>query len=165
MTNKDKELEGIKTTVANEEERVTVAKNLIKNMARRKDQGGKDHCQKLEQLSDQLIKLANKEVKKLYDAAVGDKKKAILKTPPELVKANGLEEVAVPTVTLPVRPDGNYSRYLIGITSFSESFELVGGINNPKKLSCRGTDGLERPLLLKGRDDLRQDVIRIYIVF
>jgi ataxia telangiectasia mutated family protein len=165
LTNKDKELEGFKVTAANEEERVTAAKSLIKNLTRRKEVG--PQCQKLEQLSNELIKLANKDVKmykgnKDKHAELFDFKKwesENLKTPPELVKPRGgWEDVAVPTVTIPLRPDSNYSRYFIGIVSFSDTFELVGGINAPKKLTCRGIDGVSRPMLLKGKDDLRQDV-------
>ena len=36
---------------------------------------------------------------------------------------------------------------------------MVGGINAPKKISCIGTDGITRPQLLKGKDDLRQDAV------
>lgn len=46
-----------------------------------------------------------------------------------------------------------------GIHSYSKEFEKVGGINNPKRLFCRGTDGIMRSQLLKGRDDLRQDAV------
>ena len=168
--NKDKELEGFKVTAANEEERVTAAKSLIKNLTRRKEVGG--HCLKLDQLSNELIKLANKDVK-MYKKDKNDKhadpldlkkwESENLKTPPELVKTRGgWEDVAVPTVTMPVRPDSDYSRDFVGIVSFSDKFELVGGINAPKKLTCRGTDGKTRPMLLKGKDDLRQDVRFFY---
>ena len=36
-----------------------------------------------------------------------------------------------------------------GVHKYSESFSLVGGINAPKKISCFGTDGIERPELVK----------------
>lgn len=35
----------------------------------------------------------------------------------------------------------------------------MGGINAPKKLSCICSDGIVRPQLLKGKDDLRQDAV------
>lgn len=36
---------------------------------------------------------------------------------------------------------------------------MVGGINCPKKLYCRCSDGLTRSMLVKGNDDLRQDAV------
>lgn len=38
-------------------------------------------------------------------------------------------------------------------------YHPVGGINAPKKIKCRGTDGKERSQLVKGQDDLRQDAV------
>ncbi len=39
---------------------------------------------------------------------------------------------------------------------FEGSFTLVGGINLPKIIACRGSDGVVRRQLVKGKDDLRQ---------
>ena len=36
---------------------------------------------------------------------------------------------------------------------------MVGGVNAPKKIGCIGTDGVYRPQLVKGKDDLRQDAV------
>ncbi|CAH0564561.1 unnamed protein product [Brassicogethes aeneus] len=45
------------------------------------------------------------------------------------------------------------------VTRIRASFSNVGGINAPKRIKCRGTDGIERSQLVKGRDDLRQDSV------
>merc|ERR1719369_1698792 len=57
-----------------------------------------------------------------------------------------------------VRPDRDYSG-VCGIAKFSSTYSMVGGVNAPKKMSCTGTDGLVRPQLVKGKDDLRQDAV------
>lgn len=49
--------------------------------------------------------------------------------------------------------------FIIGIVKWSENVNLVGGINAPKKLMCLCSDGVLRPELLKGRDDLHQDAV------
>lgn len=36
---------------------------------------------------------------------------------------------------------------------------MVGGINAPKKLTFRCSDGVSRSILAKGKDDLRQDAV------
>lgn len=46
-----------------------------------------------------------------------------------------------------------------GIDTFSQKFDSVEGINVPKRIKCRGTDGIWRPQLVKGKDDLRQDAV------
>lgn len=42
---------------------------------------------------------------------------------------------------------------------WSPDVQLVGGINAPKKLMCLCSDGVLRPELLKGKDDLHQDAV------
>lgn len=37
----------------------------------------------------------------------------------------------------------------LGIHKYVDRFCLVGGINAPKKIGCVGTDGIERPQLVK----------------
>ena len=75
-----------------------------------------------------------------------------------LRKVKDWADVAVPTDTLPVAPDGNYSS-VSGIAKFIPTYSMVGGINAPKKMSCAGTDGRLRLQLVKGSDDLRQDCV------
>jgi ataxia telangiectasia mutated family protein len=75
-----------------------------------------------------------------------------------LLKVKHWAEVAVPTDTLAVRPDRDYSG-VPGIASFPPTYSMVGGINAPKKMSCVGTDGRARVQLVKGKDDMRQDAV------
>jgi ataxia telangiectasia mutated family protein len=44
--------------------------------------------------------------------------------------------------------------------------ESVGGINAPKKITCLCSDGVKRPQLLKGKDDIRQDAVmqQVFVV-
>lgn len=46
-----------------------------------------------------------------------------------------------------------------GIVSFFDKYNPLDGINAPKRIKCRGTDGVWRPQLVKGRDDMRQDAV------
>ncbi|XP_050361625.1 serine-protein kinase ATM [Nymphalis io] len=73
-------------------------------------------------------------------------------------KLRDLNAIPIPTDTIPIRKDCDYSR-LNSIISFENVFELVGGINYPKKISCLSSDGKKRILLIKGKDDLRQDAV------
>ena len=75
-----------------------------------------------------------------------------------ILKVKNWDDVAVLTDTVLVRPDKDYSN-ICGISKFSDKFSMVGGVNAPKKISCRGGDGGERPQLVKGKDDLRQDAV------
>uniref|UniRef100_A0A1B6BXN6 Serine/threonine-protein kinase ATM n=4 Tax=Clastoptera arizonana TaxID=38151 RepID=A0A1B6BXN6_9HEMI len=81
----------------------------------------------------------------------------ISKTQP-ITKLKNLEHVLCPIVTPPINKLGNYED-IIGIYKHEESFQMVGGVNEPKKLFCICTDGIKRPMLIKGNDDLRQDAV------
>ena len=155
MTNKDKELtEGSRSSSQQpEEDRVTAAKKLLQKLGKKTECA--TLCKKLEHLHLNLIRLANKEVN-LNDR----NQEAALKIPAELSNMKNLEDVAVPTFSIPVNPSGVYSsNQVVGVVSFESTFSLVGGINAPKKMLCLGTDGKNRPMLLKGKDDLRQDAV------
>ncbi|CAH2104651.1 unnamed protein product [Euphydryas editha] len=75
-----------------------------------------------------------------------------------ITKLRDLSDIPIPTDTIPIRKNCDYSR-LNSIVSFDNVFELVGGINYPKKISCLSSDGKKRILLIKGKDDLRQDAV------
>lgn len=45
------------------------------------------------------------------------------------------------------------------ISDYTKYFELCGGVNLPKVITCRCSDGKRRRQLLKGKDDLRQDAV------
>lgn len=49
--------------------------------------------------------------------------------------------------------------YYVGIDTFTDKYWPVEGINQPKRIKCRGTDGIWRTQLIKGQDDLRQDSV------
>ena len=76
----------------------------------------------------------------------------------KLVKIRDWSDVSVLTNTVPVRPDQDYSG-IVGVVRYASKYSMVGGINAPKKIMCTGTDGRDRPQLVKGKDDLRQDAV------
>lgn len=154
MTNKDKEIEEGSRSANHQpdEDRVTAAKKLLQKVEKRPEIG--ELCRKLEQLHLSLIQLANKEVNPK------DRSLEALKLPSELRDIKNMEDVVIPTFPLAVNPNGVYQKdQVVGIVSFDPTFMLVGGINAPKKMACLGTDGKTRPMLLKGKDDLRQDAV------
>lgn len=99
----------------------------------------------LEVMSICLIGLANEEIKKLPKEH-------------KLMKLKNLNLIHCPTIELPVSIACNYDN-IISVVGWDHSFELVGGINAPKKIFCRTSDGQIRSQLLKGKDDLRQDAV------
>lgn len=108
---------------------------------------------------------------------------SVIKIPRDqkILKIKNFENVFVPTMTIGVKPSGDYNN-IIGICKYVEKYETVGGVNAPKKLTCIGMDGIVRHQLIKvcylfsivflntiselkinvflqGRDDLRQDAV------
>ena len=75
-----------------------------------------------------------------------------------LLKLTNMVGVAIPTVELEVDPSCRYDN-VVSLVGFDNHFELAGGINLPKVLSCTGSDGRRRKQLVKGKDDLRQDAV------
>ncbi|XP_044260658.1 serine-protein kinase ATM isoform X2 [Tribolium madens] len=75
----------------------------------------------------------------------------------KICKIQNYDNVLVPTYNLAVSKSCTYQ--IVGISRFGNSYQNVGGINAPKKIICRGTDGKNRTQLIKGRDDLRQDAV------
>ncbi|XP_075154936.1 serine/threonine-protein kinase tefu [Haematobia irritans] len=96
-----------------------------------------------------LIEFANTEIKnpKAGSVSLSDK----------LKRMKNLDAIHCPTIDFPVRIDQNYK--VTSIIKWESQIGLVGGINAPKKLSCVCSDGVTRPQLLKGKDDLRQDAV------
>jgi len=94
-----------------------------------------------------------------YEAVVAKEKGyTAIKSSSSYVKIKNWANIIVPTLTIPVRPDKDYSSYP-GIARFEPRYSLVGGINAPKRTECLGTDGVIYPQLLKGMDDMRQDAV------
>ena len=101
----------------------------------------------MEQMSRGLIKLANE-----FDISV-------IPDTHEVRKLKGLTHVQCPTIEIPIFKDGNYKNHITSVMKWSREIENVGGINAPKKIKCLCSDGVWRPQLLKGKDDMRQDAV------
>ncbi len=56
--------------------------------------------------------------------------------------------IAVPTIDLPVDPHCTYED-VVCVDGFDSFFELAGGVNLPKVISCVGSDGKRRRQLVK----------------
>ncbi|XP_013106382.2 serine/threonine-protein kinase ATM [Stomoxys calcitrans] len=118
-------------------------------IARAKSKINANIVKQLESAIPALIDFANTEIKdhKLTTIALSEK----------LKRLKNLNAIHCPTIDLPVRIDQNYN--VISIVKWESQVGLVGGINAPKKLACVCSDGITRPQLLKGKDDLRQDAV------
>ncbi len=124
-----------------------------------------------------LIRLAYTPVEKSIKGAVK------LKTSEPIRKVKDVEHIPVLTAPLPHPQRRGGDQGFVGIHSYEESFSLVGGVNAPKRIKCRGTDGKWYTQLVKGtvvpyfilnrscdsnvfafalflgKDDLRQDAV------
>lgn len=139
-------LKGPRSAVENsEEDRVVISKKLLAKLKKTAGPLG-TLCKKMELLNCQLIKLANQST-----SSEDGKNLKNLMVPAELAELKDCEDVAVPTVNMSVRSGGVYDQDLVGIVRFERNFELVGGVNAPKKMICLCTDGQRRPMLLKGK--------------
>lgn len=66
----------------------------------------------------------------------------------QIAKIQNFTHSLLPTLTIDVRKSGDYDR-IIGVQQYEMKFEGVGGMNAPKKIVCRGTDGISRTQLIK----------------
>ncbi|XP_063244550.1 serine-protein kinase ATM [Bacillus rossius redtenbacheri] len=142
--------DGAKPTVSrNKEPRVLGAQLLVQRL------GGVPNIapilEQMRKLSEALVSLAYHMVPKTSGAKS-------FPVPETLKKIRNFDHVLVPSILLPVKKNGCYED-ITGIKCFEKTFTTVGGINVPKKIFCIGTDGVKRPLLIKGKDDLRQDAV------
>ena len=149
----EKRLNGGKNLLSSAADARGVAASKIVAMVKKSSEKGKRMVERYTNLSLALIDLA-------YVEAPASRASALINFPKgqSLRSVKDWAEVAVPTDTLPVAPDSNYSS-VCGIAKFVDSYSMVGGVNAPKKISCAGTDGRLRLQLVKGRDDLRQDCV------
>ncbi|XP_078038484.1 serine/threonine-protein kinase tefu [Augochlora pura] len=132
------------------EPRVLGAQKLLQKLTKTKIRSILDEMDKL---SHSLVMLAN--------LATSSNKHGLMISIPknqEILKVKNFNNVLVPTLTLNVQPCQNYND-IIGISTYKETYETVGGLNTPKKIICIGTDGISRYQLVKGKDDLRQDAV------
>lgn len=86
-----------------------------------------------------LINLANKKLKG----------RTTISSQEPLLTLRNLNKIHCPTVKLNVSPSANYSN-IVGISKYSNELMLPGGINEPKRIVCIGTDGKNYLQLLKG---------------
>ncbi|KPI93799.1 Serine-protein kinase ATM [Papilio xuthus] len=139
-----------RTSVA--EPRVLAADVLVRELSQRPDLH--TIISQMELLCDAFISFAYLTPK----MSNGKPQRQAIPAAEPLAKLRHLDSLPIPTLTIPIQHNGDYST-LPNITAFDNHFELVGGINYPKKISCRSSDGKCRILLIKGEDDLRQDAV------
>lgn len=134
-------------------QRVLIARALLEKF--KKDPKMKQPIAEMTHFCDALIELAN-----ASPGEVRGKAGLMIKIPSKLKisRLKNLHFVAVPSLTISCRKTCNYDN-VVGIKCFEDQYQLVGGINIPKKMNCIGLDGKSHPLLVKGRDDLRQDAV------
>ncbi|XP_024081635.1 serine-protein kinase ATM-like isoform X2 [Cimex lectularius] len=108
---------------------------------------------KMQELSLAYISLANCDIPR--SMRPGDYKIA---TGEPIRKLKCLNILPCLSMSIPVNKLGNYSN-IVSIQGFAEVYTLVGGVNQPKKVSCICSDGVTRYQLIKGKDDLRQDAV------
>ena len=154
LTNKDKQLTNTPLAVNPQEEERILASNKLLDHLKKTPVG--TLCRKVHHLSANLIQLANKPVPKTAKTATISAELADLK--------ESLEDVAIPTLSIPVNAGANYDN-IVGIVSFDANYQLVGGINQPKKMYCLGTDGRRRPFLLKGLTPLITSMSTFWLTF
>lgn len=114
------------------------ARDLIAKLRRQKP----SLIKSVEQLCDAYIDLA------YYDVTSYKQQRGPIKFPTgcPLLKVKG--GVVVPTSDLPVDRSCSYSDVLC-INQFEPCFQLAGGVNLPKIVTCVGSDGKRRRQLVK----------------
>ncbi|XP_070498847.1 serine/threonine-protein kinase ATM [Chironomus tepperi] len=129
-----------------EEPRVVGAKDLWKSL--KQHEAIKPIMIEMEKMSSALINLANLPLKT-----------SSIPTDHNVLKLTNLKYAHCPTMDLPVMKNANYKKTLITVQKWDQNVKSVGGINAPKRIEVLCSDGIKRPQLLKGKDDMRQDAI------
>ena len=75
-----------------------------------------------------------------------------------IVQFEANTKVGVITREQPAEKPRDYSN-IVYVEGFDSDYKLPGGINVPKVVECRGSDGNKYRQLVKGNDDLRQDAV------
>eukprot|EP00958_Prasinococcus_capsulatus_P000238 scaffold18_cov401-Prasinococcus_capsulatus_cf.AAC.18 len=117
----------------------------------------------MEKLIDAYVEMAH-HVVDTNPARLQQKVKDCRNSFPMLRKARALRElplVPIPTAPVPVQPSSDYQISTRDhFQSMCDSFQLVGGINQPKAISVLDSGGKKWKQLVKsGDDDLRQDAV------
>lgn len=76
----------------------------------------------------------------------------------QLMKIKNLDKICVSTLNLKLNKQGVYNE-IVGVRRFDSSYTIPGGVNEPKRITCYGSDGQKYIQLLKGKDDPRQDAV------
>uniref|UniRef100_A0A8D9AR42 non-specific serine/threonine protein kinase n=1 Tax=Cacopsylla melanoneura TaxID=428564 RepID=A0A8D9AR42_9HEMI len=76
----------------------------------------------------------------------------------QLMKIKDFDQICVSTINLKLSKEGVYTN-VVGVLKFDKVYSIPGGVNEPKKIACLGTDGHRYIQLLKGKDDPRQDAV------
>ncbi|XP_069987249.1 serine-protein kinase ATM isoform X2 [Penaeus vannamei] len=134
-----------------EEDRVQAAKLLVNRLKKTPLAG---HVDELERICLAYLTLANwSGTKDRYRP--GEKVKISSNQP--LMNLGSVDHTAALTRPLPLQPSGYYTPpVIIGLEPMCT---FVGGINAPKRLTLKTSDGLQQYELLKGKDDIRQDAV------
>ncbi|XP_037926339.1 serine/threonine-protein kinase ATM isoform X2 [Hermetia illucens] len=115
-----------------------------------------DEISKNDETSELLYQMRTTS-KALIDFANKDSKDCVHNTLSDALRRMKDIRIQCHTLELPISPNKEY--IITSISKWKDKFTSVGGINAPKKIICICTDGIARPQLLKGKDDLRQDAI------
>ena len=75
-----------------------------------------------------------------------------------LTSLKGYDLMQVPTLNLQVEKTCEYKN-IVSIVRYDPGYVDLKGINRPKKITCRCSNGQLINQLLKGKDDLRQDAV------
>lgn len=105
------------------------------------------------QLADAYIDFASVAIPKGADNKLQIDVSGLLLGVPELPR------VAVPTLQLEMSEEEERSGVFVYVAGFPTTFRTAGGINVPKIIDCIGADGRLYRQLVKGKDDLRQDMV------
>ncbi|XP_022833925.1 serine-protein kinase ATM [Spodoptera litura] len=130
--------------------RVVAAQALVQELRTRTEQLNVIITQ-MEKMCDAIISFAN------Y-VPTSKQKKQQIPSAENIHKLRSLRAVPVPTVTLPILKHCNYED-IPTLHAFDNYFELVGGVNCPKKINCKDNTGKNNIILIKGGDDLKQDAV------
>lgn len=87
-------------------------------------------------------------------------KMAYKEFPPAVKMTSQIQGQKVPpaTISLALRPDGNYQNVPI-VVKWESTMLVMGGLSHPKVLTAQASDGTRHKQLFKYNDDLRQDAI------
>ncbi|KAF5282895.1 hypothetical protein FQR65_LT14172 [Abscondita terminalis] len=152
----DKKYHNSKTNTSSNESRILGAQKLI--VCLKKDSSLKNIIEKMETVSKALVHLAYLEENECRTIGHGKNKHFVIPVTSPIAKIKNFDNVLLPSYTLRVERSCKYTN-IVGIQSFGKTFENVGGLNAPKRISCIGNDGITRNQLVKGKDDLRQDAV------